>query len=300
MVTLSAPPETRSGRQNRSGGPRKRARTPREWGLLAISLAVLVVLLFPVYWMVMTSLVPSRELLTSSPPLVPPADTASFDAYGEVLSSRPVGLWLWNSALVTLGTALISVVISTLGGYSLSRFRTKAQQAMGFTLLFSRMLPGTLLIIPVFVIFASVGMINNLWSVILVNVAATVPFTTWLMKGFVDGIPGEIEEAAMIDGCGRLRTLWTVVLPLLRPGLATTFTYASILAWGDFLFARTLMPNPSDWTITVGIASFIGEHSVDWSGLMAAGLMSTLPMLVLFVFLEPFLVKGTASGAVKG
>ncbi|PXY35298.1 hypothetical protein BAY59_05970 [Prauserella coralliicola] len=268
--------------------------------MLAISLAVLVVLLFPVYWMIMTSVVPSKELLTSSPPLVPPADSASLDAYGEVLESRPIGLWLWNSTLVTFGTALISIVISTLGGYSLSRFRTKAQQAMGFTLLFSRMLPGTLLIIPVFVIFASAGMINNLWAVILVNVAATVPFTTWLMKGFVDAIPAEIEEAAMIDGCGRLRTLWQVIVPLLRPGLATTFTYACILAWGDFLFARTLMPNPSDWTITVGIASFIGEFSVDWSGLMAAGIMSMVPMLILFVFLEPFLVKGMASGSVKG
>ncbi|APU15929.1 carbohydrate ABC transporter permease [Actinoalloteichus fjordicus] len=300
MVTVpTAVPPTRGRR-----APRERRRRPPvtrgQWWLLALSGAVLLVLLFPVYWMIMTSLVPSRELLTSSPPLVPPLDTANVDAYGAVLESRPVGRWMWNSTLVTLGTAIISLVVSTLGGYSLSRFRTRAQQVMGFTLLFSRMLPGTLLIIPVFVIFASVGMINNLWSVILVNVAATVPFTTWLMKSFVDGVPFEIEEAAMIDGCGRLRALGQVVLPLLRPGLATTFTYACILAWGDFLFARTLMPNPNDWTITVGIASFIGEFSVDWGGLMAAGIMSMVPMLVLFFFLEPFLVKGMASGSVKG
>jgi multiple sugar transport system permease protein len=280
--------------------PRRRATTPQQWGLLALSVAVLAVLLFPVYWMVMTSVVPSQRLLTSSPPLVPPAGAVNVDAYGEVLSSRPIGRWLWNSVLVTVGTAGIAVVISTLGGYSLSRFRTRGQQAMGYTLLFSRMLPGTLLIIPVFVIFASVGMINSLWAVVLVNVAATVPFTTWLMKGFVDGVPVEVEEAAMIDGCGRLRALWLVVVPLLRPGLATTFTYACILAWGDFLFARTLMPNPSGWTITVGIASFIGEFSVDWGGLMAAGILSMVPMLILFVFLEPFLARGMAAGSVKG
>lgn len=279
---------------------RARATTPQQWGLLALSVAALAVLLFPVYWMVMTSIVPSRELLTSSPPLLPSPGTVNGDAYGEVLTSRPVGRWLWNSALVTAGTAVISVAISTLGGYSLSRFRTRGQQAMGYTLLFSRMLPGTLLIIPVFVVFASAGMINSLWAVVLVNVAATVPFTTWLMKGFVDGVPAELEEAAMMDGCGRLRALWLVVVPLLRPGLATTATYACILAWGDFLFARTLMPNPSGWTVTVGIASFIGEFSIDWSGLMAAGILSTIPMLVLFVFLEPFLVRGMASGSVKG
>ncbi|MHA6632021.1 carbohydrate ABC transporter permease [Pseudonocardia sichuanensis] len=279
---------------------RRRATTPRQWGLLAVGVAALAVLLFPVYWMVMTSVVPSQQLLTSTPPLVPPAGSVSLDAYGEVLTSRPIGRWLWNSVLITVGTAAIAVVISTLGGYSLSRFRTRGQQTMGYTLLFSRMLPGTLLIIPVFVIFASAGMINSLWAVVLVNVAATVPFTTWLMKGFVDGVPGEVEEAAMIDGCGRLRALWLVVVPLLRPGLATTFTYACILAWGDFLFARTLMPNPSGWTITVGIASFIGEFSVDWSGLMAAGILSMVPMLVLFVFLEPFLARGMAAGSVKG
>ena len=223
-------------------------------------------LLFPVYWMVLTSIVPSQVLLTSSPPLLPPAGTVNGDVYGEVLTRRPVGRWLWNSALVTVGTAVISVAISTLGGYSLSRYRTRGQQAMGYTLLFSRMLPGTLLIIPVFVIFASAGMINSLWAVVLVNVAATVPFTTWLMKGFVDGVPAELEEAAMIDGCGRLRALWLVVVPLLRPGLATTATYACILACGDFLFARTLMPNSGGWTVTVGIACSSCSWSRSWCG----------------------------------
>lgn len=271
----------------------------RRWGLLAIALGAALVLLFPVYWMLLTSLVPSSTLLRSDPPLLPVSSDVSLDAYTSVIAGRPVLTWLGNSALSTAGAALISTFISTLAGYSLSRFRSRGQQAMGFTLLYSRMLPGTLLIIPVFVLFATIGLTNNLWSVVLINVAATVPFTTWLMKGFVDGAPIEIEHAAMVDGCTRLRALWHVVMPLLRPGLAATFTYASILTWGDFLFARTLMSNPDGWTITVGIASFIGEFSVDWSGLMAVSLMSMLPMLVLFVFLEPFLARGMTAGAVK-
>lgn len=272
----------------------------RRVALLLIAVAAVVVLLFPVYWMVMTSLVPSSMLLTSSPPLLPPLGAASLDAYSNVIEGRPVLRWMWNSTLTTLGAAIISTVVSTFGGYSLSRFQTRGQQAMGFTLLFSRMLPGTLLIIPMFVLFAATELTNNLWSVILVNVAATVPFTTWLMKGFIDGVPVEIEQAAMIDGCSRLRALWHVVTPLLRPGLAATFAYASILTWGDFLFARTLMSNPDGWTVTVGIASFIGEFSVDWSGLMAAGLLTMIPMVVLFVFLEPFLARGMTAGSVKG
>ena len=273
---------------------------PRQYGLLAIAIVAAVVLLFPVYWMVMTSIIPSRLLLTSSPPLVPPLGSASLDAYTDVIQGRPILQWLGNSALSTVGAAVISTAISTLAGYSLSRFRSRGQQTMGFTLLFSRMLPGTLLIIPIFVLFSTSGLTNNLWSVILVNIAATVPFTTWLMKGFIDTVPIEIEQAAMIDGCSRLRALWHVVTPLLLPGLAATFTYASILTWGDFLFARTLMSNPQGWTITVGIASFIGEYSVDWSGLMAVALMSTAPMVILFIFLEPFLSRGMTAGAVKG
>lgn len=273
---------------------------PKQYGLLAVAIAVTGVLLFPVYWMVMTSLVPSNTLLTENPPLFPSLDQVSFDAYTSVIEGRPILTWLRNSLLSTLGAALISTVVSTLAGYSLSRFRTRGQQAMGFTLLVSRVLPGTLLIIPLFVVFATTGLINNLWSVVLVNIAATVPFTTWLMKGFIDSVPVEIEQAAMIDGCSRMRALWHVVLPVLLPGLAATFTYASILTWGDFLFARTLMSNPDGWTITVGIASFIGEFSVDWSGLMATGLLSTIPMVVIFIFLEPFLSRGMTAGSVKG
>jgi len=273
---------------------------PQQYGLLAVAIAAVIVLLFPMYWMVMTSLVPSSTLLTPNPPLIPALEDISFDAYASVIEGRPILTWLSNSALSTLGAAIISTIVSTLGGYSLSRFRSRGQQAMGFALLVSRVLPGTLLIIPIFVVFATSGLINNLWSVILVNIAATVPFTTWLMKGFIDSVPPEIEQAAMIDGCSRLRALWHVVLPILMPGLAATFTYASILTWGDFLFARTLMSNPDGWTITVGIASFIGEFSVDWAGLMATGLLSTIPMVVLFVFLEPFLARGMTSGAVKG
>ncbi|MDJ1645441.1 carbohydrate ABC transporter permease [Streptomyces pakalii] len=273
---------------------------PRRWSLLALSVAVTAVLMFPVYWMIMTSIVPSERLLVSEPPLIPPSDAVSASAYTSALRDLPVLDWLWNSTVTTVGAAVLSTAVSTLGGYSLSRFRTRGQQAMGFTLLFSRMLPGTLLIIPVFVLFATFGMVNNLWSVTLVNTAATVPFTTWLMKGFVDAVPVEIEQAAMIDGCGRAGALWRVIVPLLKPGIAATFTYASILTWGDFLFARTLMGNPDGWTVTVGIASFIGEFSVDWSGLMAVGLISMVPMILLFLLLEPFLAKGMTTGSVKG
>lgn len=277
-------------------------RTSRLLRLLLLGVVGLsaVVLLFPIYWMVMTSVVPTRQLLTGSPALVPVGEGIGLQAYRDVLAARPVLDWLSNSVFVTVWAALIASVVSTLAGYSLSRFRTRGQQAMGFTLLFSRMLPGTLLIVPVYALVSSLGRIDDLWSLVFVNVVAIVPFTTWMMKGFVDGIPRELEESARVDGCSSLGALWRIVLPLMRPGLAATVTYSAVLAWSDFLFARTLMTTPDGWTVTVGIASFIGQYDVDWAGLMATGLLSMLPLVVVFALLEPFLVRGMTAGSVKG
>lgn len=273
---------------------------PRRLVLLGVAVLAALCLLFPLYWMLMTSVVPTSELLTRTPPLLPLGEGVTADAYGDVIAERPVLAWLYNSAFVTLWSALIASAVSALAGYSLSRFRTRGHQAMGFTLLFSRMLPGTLLIVPIYALVSTVGLINNLWSLVFVNVVAIVPFTTWMMKGFVDGIPPDLEDAARVDGCSRLGALRRVVLPLIRPGLAATVTYSAVLAWSDFLFARTLMATPDGWTVTVGIASFIGEYSVDWSGLMAIGIVSMLPLVIVFALLEPFLVRGMTAGSVKG
>ena len=270
----------------------------RQWLLVLAALAIATVVLFPIYWMLLTSVLPSELTRSRSPVLLPELSALSFDAFAAALERKPVLLWLGNSAIVTIGATFISVVISTLGGYSLSRFRSRAQQGAGFALLVSKMLPSSLIVIPFFIAFSTFGLIDNRWGLVLANAAVGVPFATWLMKGFFDGIPREIELAAMLDGCSGMQAMWYVVLPLAKPGLAACAIYVAIVAWSDFVFARTLVSSPDLWTLTVGMQSFLGEYLVDWSSLMAVGVLSLAPVFVLFLLLEPFLVSGMTQGAV--
>ncbi len=268
------------------------------WLLALAAAAIAAIVLFPIYWMLLTSLLPGELTRSRSPILVPDFAALSFSAFANVLERKPVLSWLGNSAIVTVGATSISVVISALGGYSLSRFRSRAQQGAGFALLISKMLPASLIVIPFFIAFSTFGLIDSRWGLVLADAAVGVPFATWLMKGFFDGIPREIELAAMLDGCSGWQAMWYVVLPLAKPGLAACAIYLAIVTWSDFVFARTLVSSPDLWMLTVGMQSFLGEYLTDWSSLMAVGVLSLAPVFVLFLLLEPFLVSGMTQGAV--
>ena len=265
------------------------------WTLLAGVLCC--VFLFPIYWMLTTAILPTSKVLAREPMLWPAFNEISVRAFTAVFERKPLGTWIVNSALVTVGSTLISLVISSLAGYSLSRFRTRAQELTGLTLLLTKMLPGSLIVIPFFIMASTFHLIDSLFALMLANAAIGVPFATWMLKGFFDGIPRELEQAAMIDGCGHITAFAYVILPLARPGLAACAIYLAILSWSDFVFARTLINDQARWTVTTGLVSFIGEHGIDWPALMAAGIVSMLPMVVLFLLLEPFLVSGLTAGS---
>lgn len=269
----------------------------RPYLLLATALICLVVVLFPFYWIVITSILPTEIVLSRNPPLLPPLGEITFAAYVEVFARKPLLTWISNSMMITAGTLAITISTGAMAGYSLSRFRTKAQQAMGFGLLASKMLPGSLIIIPFFILFSKAGLIESKLGVVLANAAVAVPFATWLLKGFFDAIPRELEQAAMIDGCNEWQAFRHIVLPLAAPGLAAASAYIAIVTWADLVFARTLNSKPENWVVTVGLQSFTGEYLVEWGALMAASAVSLLPMLVLFLLLEPFLVKGSTQGS---
>ena len=271
----------------------------QRWLWFALAAATVAVVLFPVYWMIVTSLLPSSIVLSRDPPLLPPLAHVSLDAFATVFRRRPVLTWILNSTLVAVGSTLVSLVIAALAGYSLSRWQTRAQKVAGAALLLTKMLPGSLIVVPFFVMFTTAHLIDTRAALIAANVAVGVPFATWMMKGFFDTLPRELEQAAAIDGCTPLQALWYVILPLARPGLAACAIYLAIVAWSEFVFARTLVTKADLWTVTVGLQSFVGEYLVDWPALMAAGVVSLAPMLVLFLLLEPFLVSGLTSGAVK-
>lgn len=269
----------------------------RPYLLLATAVICLVVVLFPFYWIVITSILPTEIVLSRNPPLLPPLSEVTLAAYFEVFARKPLLTWISNSMQITAGTLAITISTGAMAGYSLSRFRTKAQQAMGFGLLASKMLPGSLIIIPFFILFSKAGLIESKLGVILANSATAVPFATWLLKGFFDAIPRELEQAAMIDGCNEWQAFRHIVLPLAAPGLAAASAYIAIVTWADLVFARTLNSKPDNWVVTVGLQSFTGEYFVEWGALMAASAVSLLPMLVLFLLLEPFLVKGSTQGS---
>jgi multiple sugar transport system permease protein len=161
------------------------------------------------------------------------------------------------------------------------------------------MLPGALLAIPLYVIFFRIRLVNNLFSLVIANVAYIIPFGTWMMKGFFDTIPYELEEAAHIDGCSILGSLWKVTFPLSAPGLAATAIYCAIMSWSEFLFAKTFMSGGPNLTLTVGATTFIGEMKVNWNDLMAVSLLGTIPLIIAFVWLEKYLVTGLTGGAIK-
>lgn len=274
-----------------------KSRRPLLWTLGVALLCA--VLLFPFYWMLVTAVLPTAQVLAREPTLVPALSDISLRAFAVAFERKPLATWLANSLIVTVGATSISLVIASLAGYSLSRFRTRAQELTGLTLLLTKMLPGSLIVIPFFIMASTFHLIDSLWALMLANAAVGVPFATWLLKGFFDGIPRDLEQAAMIDGCSHLSAFVFIIVPLARPGLAACAIYLAILSWSDFVFAKTLVNDQARWTITTGMVSFIGEHGIDWSALMAAGIISLAPMVVLFLLLEPFLVSGMTSGSQK-
>lgn len=277
----------------------KRLQTLSTAGRITATVVIAVIVAFPMYWMLLTALQSAASMLTPSLHLLP-TQQPTLEGFREIFTETPTATWLANSTLITVGATVISVVVSILAGYSLSRFSGAGHQAMGLTLLLARMIPGTLLVIPLYALFLRLDMVNNLWSLVLVKTTIIVPFATWMLKAFFDGIPRELEEAAYVDGAGSFRTLWLIVLPLSGPGIVAAVTYSAVLAWGDFLYARTLLTADAQWPVTLGITSFFGDNATQWNSVMALALVAIVPMLLLFLFTERYLISGLTSGAVKG
>ncbi|MEO1019184.1 MAG: carbohydrate ABC transporter permease [Pseudomonadota bacterium] len=261
-------------------------------------IAVCLIVMFPIYWMFTSSLTPTNQL-KQFPPVFWPVEP-NWMVYWESITERPLLRWLTNSSLAAMGAVAISLSVSVLAAYSLSRFRLRGGHELGLFILVSKMLPATLLVIPLFVIFRQIGLIGSLWSIILAHATLIVPFSTWMLKGYFDTIPTELEQAAMIDGCTPLGALWRVVLPAAAPGIAATALYGVVLSWGDYAFARTFLTSAQNaWTANVGIATLKGEHFTAWNEIMAAAMLTAIPIIIIYLFLERYLVGGLTSGAVK-
>lgn len=260
--------------------------------------AVLIILLFPIYWMVVTALSPANQL-RSFPPRFWPA-SPQFNVFSDILAAQPFGLWMANTLLIALATLILSMTVSVLAAYALSRHNLRGGESVGLFILLAKMLPATLLIIPLFAIFKSLSLVGNIWSVVIAQATMIVPFATWMLKGYFDTLPHELEQAALVDGCSPLGIIFRVILPISAPGLAATSLYCFVISWSDYLFARTfLSTSESTWTLSMGIASMKGEFTTSWNVIMAGSLMASVPIILVFLVLERFLVGGLSAGAEK-
>lgn len=275
----------------------RRRRLLRQIGVYLGVVVALIIVDFPLYWMLNVSVAPDDQLIIFPPRFFHPAPTLK--AYVTLLTERPFGTWITNSLWVVVMSVGFSMLVAVFAGYSLSRFRFPGRTAAGYLLLSSRMLPTTLLIIPLFITMRNLGLINSHWALIICNLTIVTPFATWMLKGYFDSIPKELEESARVDGCSRMGVLGRITVPLAAPGLAATALYAAILAWDEYLFARTLLSSQKLWTISVGLGSFKGEYMTKWNEVMAASLLGTVPIMIIFIFLEKYMVSGLTAGSVK-
>ncbi len=253
---------------------------------------------FPVYWMVATSLTPAQDLFVWPLRYFPAAPT--LEHYAEVFLRTDIPRFFTNSLTVASLASACTLTVSVLGGYALARYRFRGRQATLLVFLATQMMPVVVLIVPLFIIFRMLGLLDTLYSLMIVYTVLNIPFCTLMMQGFFAGVPSELEEAAMVDGCNRMGAILRVAVPLARPGLIATFLFAFIGAWNELLFAVMFLNTESTFTLPVGLYNFISKYDVHWGRMMAGATLALLPALAVFAFVQRYMVRGLALGAVKG
>jgi ABC-type glycerol-3-phosphate transport system permease component len=271
--------------------------TRRGWMYGAMA-AVSAFALFPIYWVVITSLKPRSEIYTRTPDPWP--SDPQWDQYPRVLGEGHVGRALLNSLIVASGTMVICLIVAALAAYALARWRVRLSRILLMLVLMTQMFPLVVLVIPLFVTMRRAGLLDTYWSLIITYLAFSVPLAIWVMRGFILSIPEELEHAARIDGATRLGAIWRVVLPLAAPGLATTAVLSFLEGWKEFLLALTFINDESRKTLPLILQTFVGRGDTDWGAVMATSVIYTLPVAVVFVFARRHLMTARTAGAVKG
>jgi multiple sugar transport system permease protein len=270
----------------------------RQWDKSRLYLYVpltlyLLFTLIPFYWMIVFAFRTS----SSHNPYPWPITLSNFQTVWNVLH---FGMFFENSLIVGLGVLIGVNIIATMAGYALARYRFRGRGALVVVLLCTQFVPGVMLLIPLFIIFRHLGLIDNLLALIVADVVFQLPLTALLMSGFVRNIPVGLEEAAMVDGCSRLRAFFAVTLVLLRPGFVAVGSFAFIGSWNNFLFALMFMSSQNHFTLPVGLDYTLSETGVNFGALAAGGIIAAVPVVLIFAVIQRFLVQGITAGAIKG
>lgn len=265
---------------------------------IALTLICLVVML-PIIYMLSTALKSTSEIMLAPRTTLFPKQL-SLEAFRNIWTGYPFLSYLRSSITVVTSSTLIAVIFSTLAGYGFSRFRFRGKNALMLFILTTQMFPSVMLYVPYYKLMSMYGLTNSHFGLSLVYVGSVIPFCSWMMFGFFQAISTELDEAALIDGCGRLRTFWKIVMPLTLPGLISTTIYAFIQGWNEYMFGMLFLNEEHMKTLPVAIGQMAKSYKVLWNDLMAASLVSSLPLLALFIFLQRYFISSMTSGAVKG
>jgi multiple sugar transport system permease protein len=280
--------------------PVRKRSTPRQWRRWLLSfwgLVITAIFLAPYTVMLLDALRPSGDVLASPPSFFP--RTWQFSTFGDVLADDRFVAWLKTSLLVAGSSTVIVVLVAVPAAFFTARFAFPGRTAFLLLVLITQMFSPTSLVVGIYREFFELNLVNTYLAIILTNSAFNLAFAIWILQGFFSSIPRDVEEAANLDGCGRIRTLWHVMLPLIRPGLVTAVIFTFIAAWNEYVVALTLMQDDAKKPLTVGINSYVTGYEQHWDQLFAASIIAIVPVVILFAFIEKHLVGGLTAGSVK-
>ncbi|MFJ1801958.1 MULTISPECIES: carbohydrate ABC transporter permease [unclassified Streptomyces] len=263
-----------------------------------IGLGIALVMVFPVYWLIISALRPNHEIRSYDQTLWPTSIT--FDNFVRATEQQNFATAIQSSLIVAVTAVVGGMIIATLAALAIGRFRFFGRKALVLIMILVQMLPPTAMLIPIYAQLNAMGGIDEYWGLIVVYLVSTLPFATIMIRGFVVNIPVELEESAMVDGCTRFQAFRRVIFPLLAPGLAAASIFALVNAWNEYLFAYILINDNSKYTLNVWLMTFTTERGTDYGALMAASTMIALPVVVFFMIIQKKMAAGLTSGAVKG
>lgn len=257
-----------------------------------------IITLYPISRIITVSIRPTQNLLSTSLAIIP--DGANFEAYKTLFTENDFALWVWNSLLITLSVSIVGVVVAATSAYAFSRWRFPGRNAGLIILLSTQMIPAGMLLIPIFIIVAKLNLQNNLLGLALAYVTTSVPLSIWILRGYYDTIPFDLEEAAMVDGASRMAAFFRVILPLSTPALAVVFLFNFLQAWAEYQVANVILKADNMQTWPLGLRDLIGQFQTQWGTFAAGSLIITIPVVALFLYSSKWLIGGLTLGSVKG
>lgn len=257
----------------------------------------LVFTIFPLYWMFLTSIRPVREVTKH---FFWPRSNSTLESYRGLFRDYAFGIYLKNSFIVAMAASALVIFIGMLGAYALARYRFKGKSQIMLVFLVTQMIPGLIALAPLYLLLARLNLLNTLIALVLCYLGGMIPFATLMLRGFLQQIPPELDEAALIDGCNRVSALFRVIFPVALPGVAATFIFSFVQCWNELFLAMVLIDSDGNKTFPVAERSFIGAYFIEWGGLAASVMIGIIPTMIMFGLMSKFMISGLSAGIVKG